>query len=84
MHRRDAERGARAVAEIEKAGGGATFKADLASLADVRVASAVQEATDPLDILTNNAGIGTAGGVRQESEDGSSCASLSITWPGFC
>jgi NAD(P)-dependent dehydrogenase (short-subunit alcohol dehydrogenase family) len=68
VHGRDAERGARVVAEIEKAGGGATFlKADLASLADVRrLASAVQDATDRLDILTNNAGIGTAGGVRQE------------------
>lgn len=35
-----------------------------------RLAAAVQEATDRLDILINNAGIGTAGGVRQESADG--------------
>jgi NAD(P)-dependent dehydrogenase (short-subunit alcohol dehydrogenase family) len=49
-----------AVAEIEKAGGAATFlKADLASLAEVRrLAAAVQDATDRLDILINNAGIG--------------------------
>ena len=47
------------------------FRADLASLAEVRrLADAVQEATDRLDILINNAGIGTAGGVRQESADG--------------
>ena len=35
-----------------------------------RLADAVQDATDRLDILINNAGIGTAGGVRQESADG--------------
>jgi len=72
VHGRDAERGAQAVAEIEKAGGAATFlRADLASLADVRrLAAAVQDTTDRLQILINNAGIGTAGGVRQVSVDG--------------
>ena len=72
VHGRDAERGAQAVAEIEKAGGAATFlRADLASLADVRrLAAAVQDTTDRLQILINNAGIGTAGGVRQISVDG--------------
>ena len=72
VHGRDAERGARTVAEIEKAGGVATFlKADLASLAEVRrLAAAVQNETDRLEILINNAGIGTAGGVRQASADG--------------
>jgi NAD(P)-dependent dehydrogenase (short-subunit alcohol dehydrogenase family) len=72
VHGRDAERGAQAVAEIEKVGGEATFlKGDLASLAEVRrLAAAVQNATDRLDILINNAGIGTAGGVRQVSVDG--------------
>jgi NAD(P)-dependent dehydrogenase (short-subunit alcohol dehydrogenase family) len=72
VHGRDAERGARVVADIEKAGGAATFfRADLASLAEVRrLAAAVQDETDRLDILINNAGIGTAGGVRQESVDG--------------
>ena len=47
-------------------GGTATFlRADLASLAEVRrLADAVQDTTDRLDILINNAGIGTAGGVR--------------------
>lgn len=72
VHGRDAERGAQAVGEIEKAGGAATFlRADLASLADVRrLAVAVKHATDRLHILINNAGIGTAGGVRQVSVDG--------------
>ena len=72
VHGRDAERGAQVVSDIEQAGGAATFlRADLASLVEVRrLADAVQEATDRLDILINNAGIGTAGGVRQESTDG--------------
>ena len=72
VHGRDADRGAQVVADIERAGGAATFlRADLASLAEVRdLAAAVQRATDRLDILINNAGIGTAGGVRQESVDG--------------
>ena len=72
VHGRDAERGAQVVSDIEQAGGAAIFlRADLASLAEVRrLAEAVQDATDRLDILINNAGIGTAGGVRQESADG--------------
>jgi NAD(P)-dependent dehydrogenase (short-subunit alcohol dehydrogenase family) len=72
VHGRDADRGAQVVADIERAGGTAIFlRADLASLAEVRdLAAAVQRATDRLDILINNAGIGTAGGVRQESADG--------------
>jgi len=72
VHGRDADRGAQVVADIERAGGAATLlRADLASLAEVRdLAAAVQHATDRLDILINNAGIGTAGGVRQESADG--------------
>jgi NAD(P)-dependent dehydrogenase (short-subunit alcohol dehydrogenase family) len=72
VHGRDAERGARVACEIENGGGAATFlPADLASLAEVRrLAEAVRQATDRLDILINNAGIGTAGGVRQTSADG--------------
>jgi NAD(P)-dependent dehydrogenase (short-subunit alcohol dehydrogenase family) len=72
VHGRDAARGAQVVSDIEHAGGEATFfRADLASLAEVRrLAAAVQDETDRLDILVNNAGIGTAGGVRQESADG--------------
>ena len=70
VHGRDAERGIRIVADIEKAAA-TFFRADLASLAEVRrLAAAVREETSRLDMLINNAGIGTAGGVRQESADG--------------
>jgi NAD(P)-dependent dehydrogenase (short-subunit alcohol dehydrogenase family) len=70
-HGRDAERGARIVAEIEASGGAATFLgADLSSLDEVhRLAGAVQATVGRLDILINNAGIGTAG-PRQTSADG--------------
>jgi NAD(P)-dependent dehydrogenase (short-subunit alcohol dehydrogenase family) len=74
VHGRDRARGEAVVAAIEKAGGAAQFiAADLASLAEVRrLAGAVQEATKRLDLLTNNAGIGSGGphGLRQTSADG--------------
>ncbi|MER9406585.1 SDR family oxidoreductase [Mesorhizobium caraganae] len=72
VHGRDAARGKAAVAEIETVGGKAEFlAADLASLAEVRrLAEAVLARTNRLDILINNAGIGTAGAKRQLSADG--------------
>ncbi|MBZ9807482.1 SDR family NAD(P)-dependent oxidoreductase [Mesorhizobium sp. BR1-1-9] len=74
VHGRDAARGKAAVADIEAAGGKAEFfAADLASLAEVRrLAEAVREKTARLDILINNAGVGTAGqnAKRQVSADG--------------
>jgi NAD(P)-dependent dehydrogenase (short-subunit alcohol dehydrogenase family) len=74
VHGRDRGRGEALVQEIEKAGGSATFlAADLASLAEVRrLADEVRQQTDRLDLLINNAGIGTAGNVpgRQTSADG--------------
>jgi NAD(P)-dependent dehydrogenase (short-subunit alcohol dehydrogenase family) len=74
VHGRDAKRGASLVHEIEQAGGHATFlAADLAALAEVRrLAHSVAAATDRLDLLINNAGIGTAGATpgRQTSADG--------------
>ena len=72
VHGRNAERGARVVSEIERAGGRAEFlPADFADLAEVRrLATAVRQTTDRLDILINNAGIGTAGDIRQTSADG--------------
>lgn len=72
VHGRDAVRGAETVAEIGAKGGKATFlAADLSSLAEVRrLAGAVLGTTDRLDILINNAGIGTAGDERQLSADG--------------
>jgi NAD(P)-dependent dehydrogenase (short-subunit alcohol dehydrogenase family) len=73
-HGRSQERGDSLVREIEGAGGKATFlRADLGSLAEVRrLAEAVTQQTDRLELLINNAGIGTAGDSpgRQESADG--------------
>ena len=60
-------------------GGNATFlAADLASLAEVRrLADEVREQTDRLDLLINNAGIGTAGVRRaaRPAPTATSCAS---------
>jgi len=74
VHGRDRGRGAEVVAAIKKSGGAAEFlQADLSSLAEVRrLADAVQKATKQLDLLINNAGIGTGGpqGRRETSADG--------------
>jgi NAD(P)-dependent dehydrogenase (short-subunit alcohol dehydrogenase family) len=72
VHGRDQSRGDRVVGDIRTAGGSADFlAADLASLADVRrLADAVRASTDRLDILINNAGIGSAGAAQQTSADG--------------
>jgi NAD(P)-dependent dehydrogenase (short-subunit alcohol dehydrogenase family) len=74
VHGRDRARGERVVAEIQDAGGSAEFlAADLASLADVRrLADTVQKTTQRLDLLINNAGVGSGGsqGARQTSADG--------------
>jgi NAD(P)-dependent dehydrogenase (short-subunit alcohol dehydrogenase family) len=74
VHGRDRRRGEALVREIEQAGGSATFlAADLASLAEVRrLADAVKQQTDRLDLLINNAGIGSVGSTpgRQTSADG--------------
>jgi len=74
VHGRDRPRGEALVREIEQAGGSATFlAADLASLAEVRrLAAEVKQQTDRLDLLINNAGIGSVGSApgRQTSGDG--------------
>jgi len=74
VHGRDMARGDEVVKEIVAGGGTAEFlEADLSVLGEVRnLADAVQRNTDRLDILINNAGIGTAGadGIRQTSADG--------------
>jgi NAD(P)-dependent dehydrogenase (short-subunit alcohol dehydrogenase family) len=72
VHGRDRPRGEGVVNDIRAAGGSADFLvADLASLTDVRrLAEAVRACTDRLDILINNAGIGSAGATRQTSADG--------------
>jgi NAD(P)-dependent dehydrogenase (short-subunit alcohol dehydrogenase family) len=74
VHGRDRPRGEALVREIEQVGGSATFlAADLASLAEVRrLADEVKKQTDRLDLLINNAGIGSVGSApgRQTSADG--------------
>jgi NAD(P)-dependent dehydrogenase (short-subunit alcohol dehydrogenase family) len=72
LHGRDRARGEALVERIVKRGGKARFlRADLASLAEVRaLAEAVRGETDGLDVLVNNAGIGTAGAKREVSADG--------------
>jgi NAD(P)-dependent dehydrogenase (short-subunit alcohol dehydrogenase family) len=74
VHGRYRPRGEALAREIEQAGGSATFlAADLASLAEVRrLADAVKQQTGRLDLLINNAGIGSVGSVpgRQTSADG--------------
>ena len=74
VHGRNRERGEALVREIEQAGGKASFLvADLSSLAEVRqLAEAVKKATSRLELLVNNAGIGTTGHApgRLTSKDG--------------
>jgi NAD(P)-dependent dehydrogenase (short-subunit alcohol dehydrogenase family) len=74
VHGRDRERGHALVTDIEAAGGTAAFlPADLSSLVEVRgLANTVVEKTDRLDLLINNAGVGTGGprAIRQTSVDG--------------
>jgi NAD(P)-dependent dehydrogenase (short-subunit alcohol dehydrogenase family) len=76
LHGRDPGRLAAAAAAAQEAGAGAvrTFQADLASLEQVRgLAREVRDATDGLQVLVNNAGIGSGrpdGVTRQESADG--------------
>jgi NAD(P)-dependent dehydrogenase (short-subunit alcohol dehydrogenase family) len=74
VHGRDRPRGEALVREIEQASGRATFlAADLASLAEVRrLSDAVKQQTDRLDLLINNAGIGSVGSApgRQTIADG--------------
>ncbi len=74
VHGRNVERGQGVVAEIERDGRGSArfYRADLASLAVVReLAAAVLRDYDRLDILINNAGIGSASpNGREVSRDG--------------
>src|SRR2546423_717630 len=71
IHGRDPDR---IRATREQVGSGRTYQADFASLAAVdRMADRIVEEETRLDVLVNNAGIGTSipgGGKRMESEDG--------------
>ena len=72
VHGRDRTRGEAVVERIaQKAVRRASYRADLASLAEVRsLADAVLRDARGLDALVNNAGIGTSGSKRELSADG--------------
>lgn len=73
VHGRNAERGREVVEQIEAGPGSAVFfRADLASLDEVRMlAEAVRRDYDRLDVLVNNAGIWLSGDdERRTSADG--------------
>jgi NAD(P)-dependent dehydrogenase (short-subunit alcohol dehydrogenase family) len=74
VHGRDRARGESLVAEIEARDGKAEFvPADLSSLTEVRrLAETIWNRTDRLDLLINNAGVGTnsRGPARRTSVDG--------------
>ena len=77
VHGRDPDRIADTVRQVTEAGGGDRvrwYRADLASLAEVRALAERVIAAEPrLDVLVNNAGVGATvpgDGVRQESADG--------------
>jgi NAD(P)-dependent dehydrogenase (short-subunit alcohol dehydrogenase family) len=73
VHGRNEERGADVVAEIARGGQGTArfIRADFASLEEVRsLASTVLAEYDRLDLLVNNAGIGSSSAVRELSQDG--------------
>jgi len=71
LHGRDAARAELLAAELRAAGAAAvrTYLADLASLANVRKLAAAVAAAEPrLDVLVNNAGIGSTVPTRDRSE----------------
>lgn len=73
LHGRDSARGAEVLREIQAAGKGSArfYTADLSVTADVRrFGETILADYDRLDVLINNAGIGTAPDVRDVTADG--------------
>jgi NAD(P)-dependent dehydrogenase (short-subunit alcohol dehydrogenase family) len=75
VHGRNQDRGQRVLDGIQAAGRGAAtfYRADFAALAEVRrLADDIRRTFNRIDVLINNAGIGTGGpnGARQVSADG--------------
>jgi NAD(P)-dependent dehydrogenase (short-subunit alcohol dehydrogenase family) len=75
VHGRDVERGRAVVTNMDAAGGRAAFlTADLSDLVAVAgLADAVGMRTDRLDLLVNNAGIGTGGSGSQRRTNAVGC-----------
>jgi NAD(P)-dependent dehydrogenase (short-subunit alcohol dehydrogenase family) len=66
LHGRDRERGEAVAAEINRTGSAKFYQADLSSLDAVReLAATIRQDNTRLDLLINNAGIGSASGGRQ-------------------
>lgn len=72
VHGRDEERGREVVSDIEAVGGSARFyRADFASLDETRAfGEAVLRDYDRLDVLVNNAGLGSSPRERVVTDDG--------------
>jgi NAD(P)-dependent dehydrogenase (short-subunit alcohol dehydrogenase family) len=74
VHARDPEKGQGVVDELESIEGigeAVLYVADLSSVADTkRMAAEILEGEDRLDVLVNNAGVGTAADSRELSADG--------------
>ena len=86
IHGRDRTRGEQLLKEIRTAdqGSAAFLPADFSSLAEVRrLADTVRQECDRVDILINNAGIGSGGLPANErpARTAMSCALLSTTSP---
>ena len=75
IHGRDRQRGEETVSAIEAAGGEARFlQADLSSLDETRsLAAAVSQQTERLDVLINNAGIGSGASGAPRRTNAAGC-----------
>ena len=85
VHGRDAGRVARTVEQVLTVGATSArgYVADFAELAQVaRLAKELRQQEKSLNVLINNAGLGTAG-VRYESHDGPNWYFRSTIWPHF-
>jgi NAD(P)-dependent dehydrogenase (short-subunit alcohol dehydrogenase family) len=82
-HARNEARGREALTELLDGPGDVRLvTGDLASLAEVRALA--DQVPDRLDVLVNNAGIGSSRGRGWRARMATSCASPSTTWRASC